>query len=536
MSATDEAAEAFARGLAARNRGDLKGALSGFLVALALAPSTPLYRREALAILGVTSGYKSLPEPVLDALRGCALDPALDIQPLALVVRNVLENDPRLAAMRASLVNGDNAAGRIAGGTWDWFLAEPLLHAVLARATAIGSGLEAVFTALRRHALLDATGILATRYGGFLTALALQANTTRFAWLETPEETARLDDGVPPLIRALYRPLRDVEGPLPEVLSGARRAQEDIRVRAGGMALLTEIDDAVSRLVQAQYEHFPYPPWDALGNVPAAALVDFLAARFPHVHARTSERPRVLSAGCGTGRGAIMLALMFPEAEVTALDLSRPSLAYAALKADQHGARNISFGVGDILKVAPLGPFDLIECAGVLHHMADPAAGLAALCAALSPGGVMRLALYSARGRKAVMAARELVRQRGWPDSDAGVRRARHDLLALPPDHPARGVVETPEFHTLDGLHDLIFNVQESRTSPREIKAMLDAAGLAFLGFDISDARTKSLFARAHPHADDARDLDKWEVFEQEHPETFAEMYQFWCHKPADPS
>ena len=66
--------------------------------------------------------------------------------------------------------------------------------------------------------------------------------------------------------------------------------------------------------------------------------------------------------------------------------LSRASLAYGKRMAARHGIENITFLNGDILDLPKLGRiFDHAECVGVLHHMADPRAGLLAISAALLP-------------------------------------------------------------------------------------------------------------------------------------------------------
>ncbi|MBL8631187.1 MAG: class I SAM-dependent methyltransferase [Rhodospirillaceae bacterium] len=533
MSDAALAADNYATALAARRQGDLKAALSGFLMALALAPEHPAYRREALSILGIVSGYKTLPAPVLNALRGAVSDPALDVQPLSLVVRNIIEGDDRFAGVEATLAGAaDLIEHQIDNGAWDWLLNEPLLHGVLARAILIGNRLEAVFTKLRRHLLLHPSTALIIRHERLLIALALHGNTTRFPWAETPEETQRLATAAPGLAQSLYRPLASLPdaGSLPEVLRLARDAQLEAKERASFFPALTPVDDDTSRKVQAQYEQFPYPPWDAIADASPTTLNEFAKARFPQIPFNVPE-PLMLSAGCGTGRGAVMLGLTFPAAKIIAFDLSRPSLVYAAMKAEQHGLRSIAFGVGDILKIGDLGDqFDLIESSGVIHHMKDPAAGLRALAEVLKPGGLIRLGLYSERGRSAVIVARALIASSRIPDTDDGVRQARQALMALPLNHPARGVIDTPEFFTLDGLHDLIFNVQESRYTPLQLKVLIASAGLTFLGFD-TDAPVKAAYARAFPNDAHGVDLDNWERFEQNQPQAFAEMYQLWCYK-----
>jgi len=534
MTTIAEAADAYHDAQAAVRVGNRKAALSGALMALALDPHTPAHRRMALDILGVTSGYKTLPAPVMDALRICAADAALDVQPLSLVVKTIFEADPRFSEMERILQGpATEIESAIVAGQWNWFFDEPIFLAVLARATLISIRIERVLMAVRRHMLLHKTNVVPVT--SFMTALAMQLNNARFAWPTPNDERAAAIASSTPLIASLYQPLQSfddrVAASLPDILRAARHATRARIERARTMATLTEIDDQTSLLVREQYEGFPYPPWDTLGDVQPTTLDQFLKMRLGDAHQRTL-RPTILSAGCGTGRGAILLAKTFPSATITALDLSRTSLAYAAMKAEQHQTENVTFGVGDILKVSALNThYDLVESSGVLHHMANPAAGLAALASVLKPNGVMRIALYSERGRAAVIAARTVLADQSVPDTDSGVRLAREVLLALPATHPARGVVDTPEFFTLDGLHDLIFNVQESRFTPLGLKNLLASAGLDFLGFDIADPSIRHRYAEMFPNEPTMRDLDKWDAFEQNHTSTFAEMYQFWCRR-----
>jgi hypothetical protein len=162
--------------------------------------------------------------------------------------------------------------------------------------------------------------------------------------------------------------------------------------------------------------------------------------------------------------------------------------------------------------------------------MANPAAGLAALRRRLKPRGLMRIALYSERGRQAEVAAQNFVRTRAFDDSVGGMRAARAALSALPPEHAARRVTETPDFYTADGLHDLIFNVHESRTSPAGVKALLASCGLEAIAVEAPPSPAAEAFRRSYPDPRAQADLDLWEVVEAQHPDVFAHMIQVWCH------
>jgi SAM-dependent methyltransferase len=285
--------------------------------------------------------------------------------------------------------------------------------------------------------------------------------------------------------------------------------------------------------MQAQYQVFPYPRWrtfDAPGPVPWDA---FLQRAMPLERAGWPQGREILVAGCGTGLSTLTLATLLPEAQILAVDLSRTSLAYASRKAQELGVTNVQFAVGDILHLDHLRRrFDFIECSGVLHHMQEPAEGLRALRRALAPDGVLLLSLYSARGRRAEAAAQSLVAEKGWHDDMAGLRAARAALLTLPEGHPATGVCATPDFFTRDGLHDLIFNLHESRMTPADVKALTAACELRVAAVDPPDPDAAAAFRQRHPQPAAAQDLDLWDAFEADHPTIFAHMIRVWC-RPA---
>ncbi|MDE2259010.1 MAG: hypothetical protein KGK17_01610, partial [Betaproteobacteria bacterium] len=63
-----------------------------------------------------------------------------------------------------------------------------------------------------------------------------------------------------------------------------------------------------------------------------------------------------------------------------------------------------------------------------------------------------------------------------------------------------------------------------------DIEVFLQANNLVFLGFD---AEGKALQAYKKRFADDqsATNLKQWQLFENENPDTFSRMYQFWIQK-----
>lgn len=103
---------------------------------------------------------------------------------------------------------------------------------------------------------------------------------------------------------------------------------------------------------------------------------------------------RVLDVGSGPGVLACVLAEEFPEAEVVAVDGTRPLLDRALARAERLGlggrvtALHAEFPDG----LADLGEADLVWTSQVVHHIGDQQAALGALAAALRPGGRLAVA------------------------------------------------------------------------------------------------------------------------------------------------
>lgn len=96
---------------------------------------------------------------------------------------------------------------------------------------------------------------------------------------------------------------------------------------------------------------------------------------------------RALDMGCGAGLLAEPLARL--GAKVTAVDAAAESIAVARAHAAARGL-TIDYRHGGVESVANEA-FDLVTSMEVVEHVADPAAFIAALAAAVAPGGLMVL-------------------------------------------------------------------------------------------------------------------------------------------------
>ncbi len=239
-------------------------------------------------------------------------------------------------------------------------------------------------------------------------------------------------------------------------------------------------------------------------------------------------------AGCGTGQHALVTASRFLNPRVLAVDLSLSSLSYASRKTKEFGFPNFEYAQADIMELGNLGRrFDLIGCAGVLHHLGDPLAGWRILVDLLRPGGLMKIGLYSETARQDIVSGRALIAEKGYTTSPDDIRRCRQDIIAMAEDGNPKmaSICNKRDFFSLSDCRDLLFHVQEHRFTLPQIEAALKDLKLDFLGFEIPNQSLLTKFRESHPSSCALTSLSLWHEFELENPGTFQGMYQFWCKK-----
>jgi ubiquinone/menaquinone biosynthesis C-methylase UbiE len=403
-------------------------------------------------------------------------------------------------------------------------LAEPLLLRLMEDVVIRDPSLERVITDARRQ----------TFELPVMAAIAHQCFNTEYVFDESPTESTGINQQPSSLHQyaayACYRPLWTLENAEAvaatlESTSLASLARRQIREPLEERRLAQDIPalsgpkGSVSAAVQAQYEANPYPRWlrtQLLGE-------DSQGKDVP-------QNGRILVAGCGTGQHAIATAQRFPRASVIAVDLSVASLAYARRKTSELGVRNVEYWQADILALSQWNErFDLIECSGVLHHLEDPFEGWRILAGLRKPGASMRIGLYSETGRRAVVRARELIAVEGFAPDAAGIRACRAAIRARAGDELLGKITRNEDFYSMSGCRDLLFHVQEHRFRLPQIASMIERLGMRFLGFEFPDSgATLARYRARFPQDRDACDPTNWDKFEQEFPDTFSRMYQFW--------
>lgn len=246
--------------------------------------------------------------------------------------------------------------------------------------------------------------------------------------------------------------------------------------------------------VRRQYEAYPYPDRDPedeerrliVGSPSHPIEID----HFLYGGARDWRAPmRILVAGGGTGDALVMLAQLLHDrgtpAEIHYLDLSAASRAIAEARVARRGLTNVAFHTADLATAPELGPFDYIDCCGVLHHLPDPQRGFDALAAALAPDGGIGAMVYAPYGRSGVYPLQEAFGA-AFADLEPEdkLKAARATLARLAPTHPFKRNGLLGDHKSGDaGLYDLLLHSTDRAFAADALIAALEKAGLALSGF-----------------------------------------------------
>jgi SAM-dependent methyltransferase len=242
---------------------------------------------------------------------------------------------------------------------------------------------------------------------------------------------------------------------------------------------------AVAEEVRDFYDHYPYPrPIDNLEKY--RRLWQDPQRRRADYHVAWPARPykedlSILIAGCGTSQAA-KHAVRWPGAQITGIDVSARSVCCTEELKRKHNLNNLHLHQLPIERVSELeASFDQIVCTGVLHHLADPDAGLRALRGVLKPDGAMHLMVYAPYGRTGIYMLQEFCRRTGIHATDADIRDLIVALRALPPGHPLENLLrEAPDFRQEAALADALLHPQDRAYSIPQVFDFLERGGLTF--------------------------------------------------------
>ncbi|MCB9977031.1 MAG: methyltransferase domain-containing protein [Rhodospirillales bacterium] len=529
-------------------------AIEQFAQGIAADPASDDYKHRLIQIMRSLT-FKKINENLKGVLLLCMETPGIDLVDMGRCWLSIIESDEEFSEVYKLSRHKDYHSFRAVFdrmASYEAFL-DPFFLTGLGQFIVADMGFERWATHLRRMLLetLGANNPLGDEAREYLAcALSRYCFLSDYIFVESPEEQKQVSDLKKKLekqspedmvlaelaILGCYMPLCRLKKArkIAEVLPGGDHVSqipkgqiedyfemEKIRKK---IPELTPIENETSQAVQVQYEEFPYPRWTAL----------FKDIRDEGVEGGlTGTQAKILVAGCGTGREALELACVFPDADVLAVDLSKSSLSYGIMKAEQFGITNVTFKHGDILELGVLEDrFDYIASSGVLHHLKEPMAGWRVLTGLLKPEGLMRIALYSCLARKSINEARQQIAEKGIGNDAVSIREFRRDARKHLKFSSLKTLEEIPDYYSMPECRDLLFHVQEHQFDLEQLEACLHELGLEFLKFYIQQSILDK-YVKSFPDDPKAVNLENWAKLEIRKPEIFIGMYRFWCRKPA---
>ena len=298
---------------------------------------------------------------LLQILHACLLKDGVDHQKLARATGQLLRHHEPMRRLLDLAASGGAATEEALTA-----LSDPLLGLVLEKAVIPDPAMERLWTAVRRailevvRASLDAPedGDSPPPFGSpepvyslarqcFLNGYVFSYDEEEVRWVESlaaalsgndlstdPHNRVRVAilacyvplhtwDQAPAVVRlAAAHPdpsfvgllVQQVEEPLAELELAAE------------VPSLGEAQGAVSRNVQAQYEEHPYPRWASIDHRVRQPMAHVLRSLFPDRPLEgwaDKDEPRILIAGCGTGKQLAMVHSRYQHGEIVAIDLSR---------------------------------------------------------------------------------------------------------------------------------------------------------------------------------------------------------------------
>lgn len=233
------------------------------------------------------------------------------------------------------------------------------------------------------------------------------------------------------------------------------------------------------------YERHPYPPpvddLDRYRETWASTGRRVLESHLFWPNEPFRKDRSVLVAGCGTSQAA-KYAFRWPDADVVGIDFSENSIESTLSLKRKYQLDNLQVEHVGLERVHELGhQFDFIVSTGVLHHLPDPDAGLAALQSCLKSGGAMHLMVYAPYGRAGIYMIQDYCRRLGIGTTKSEIRELAASLAALPRDHPLVPILQnSPDFKNESALADALLHPQDRAYSVDEFFAFVEGAGLEF--------------------------------------------------------
>ena len=190
------------------------------------------------------------------------------------------------------------------------------------------------------------------------------------------------------------------------------------------------------------YQSRVYPPMSHPLSDPAVSAV---SARMAGLDTPAPRSARILEIGCCSGHNLIPLAMRWPGAHFTGIDLAESSILEARERAATVGVGNIGFSAVDLMEFEPQGgPFDFIIAHGFFSWVPDEVKfSLLKFCRKhLSPSGIATISFNLECGwkpRLPVIAKARAILQAGAEDEMSALAILR---TVTAPDDPEIAIID----------------------------------------------------------------------------------------------
>ncbi len=276
----------------------------------------------------------------------------------------------------------------------------------------------------------------------------------------------------------------------------------------------------------------PYPRWENVGlSCKPESLQQHLNAtaniNISRPPCGTTEQVQILILGCKTGQDAIETASKFTACNILAVDPNTSNLAYALRKTKELGLSNIEFRQAEMTDFDHLSlRFDVIVCSEGVLNLKSQESVWVALTDSLKPHGLMKISVHSKSAREAMLKTSRIKSQQELESMHHNTQSFRQKLmLGLSTDDQLQ---LWGDFYVTSAFQNLLLSDEYLFTIP-QISDWVEKLGMEFCGFETDLIET---FLAEYGGAHALTNLELWDEFEQNNPNSFAGHYQFWCQKP----
>ena len=177
-----------------------------------------------------------------------------------------------------------------------------------------------------------------------------------------------------------------------------------------------------------------------------------------------------------------MFAYTNRASKVVAIDVSQPSLDHSKYLKDKYALKNLELHLLPVEEVPTLNrSFDLVVSTGVLHHLAEPKAGMKALAEVMKPDGVAAIMLYARYGRAGVELMQAVFREMGLTQDEESLQMVKAAVASLAPSHPLRSYMSiAPDLKFDAGMVDTFLHGRDRSYTVEDCLDLVDSAGLVF--------------------------------------------------------